>query len=133
MDRRLLERLFYAIGGDGCWEWQGTIHHQGYGVIRIGDRIHRAHRVVYEATVAPIADGFVLDHLCENKRCVNPAHLEPVTHAENVRRAWANKPACRNGHLYTPENTGRKPNGSRRCRACARAAQQRVRDRLVVA
>lgn len=71
-----------------CWEWIGTRYGNGYGQAAIGDggRINQAHRVVYEALVGPIPEGLELDHLCRNPSCVNPDHLEPVTHAENMRR-----------------------------------------------
>lgn len=130
MERKLLGRVLEAIGGEDCWEWHGTRDAAGYGVIRVGDRILRAHRVVYEAAVAQIPDLLVLDHLCENKGCVNPDHLEPVTHGENTRRAAAKRDHCVHGHTYTDENTGHKPDGSRRCRACGRAAAKRYRERL---
>lgn len=68
-----------------CWLWTGG--HSWYGAIRIGRKVLRVHRVVYELLVGPIPAGLVLDHLCENKLCVNPDHLEPVTQSENMRRA----------------------------------------------
>lgn len=69
----------------GCWNWQGYISH-GYGVYYEGDVGRRAHRVYYERYIGPIPDGYVIDHLCRNRRCCNPAHLEPVTSRENIRR-----------------------------------------------
>jgi hypothetical protein len=70
-----------------CWEWRGAVGSSGYGVFHAGPGLELAHRFAYEALVGPIPEGCDLDHLCGNTRCVNPAHLEPVTHAENVRRA----------------------------------------------
>ena len=69
-----------------CWEWQGQII-TGYGRFKIGRRSYAAHRISYEFFIGPIPSGKELDHLCFNKACVNPNHLEPVTHEENVRRA----------------------------------------------
>lgn len=71
----------------GCWVWQRYINPDGYGTV--GPK--RAHRVYYERYVGPIPEGMDLDHLCRNKTCVNPAHLEPVTEAENVRRGRSAK------------------------------------------
>jgi hypothetical protein len=71
-----------------CWEWTGRTD-QGYGRVSIGGRQLRAHRVVYERLVGRVPDGLVLDHLCRNRGCVNPDHLEPVTNEENIRRGVA--------------------------------------------
>lgn len=74
----------------GCWRWIRYIEPLGYGRIKIGGRrgvVRYAHRISYEAFVGPVPEGMELDHICRNRRCVNPAHLEPVTHEENCRRA----------------------------------------------
>lgn len=79
----------FAVDIHGCWNWQLKIDQRGYGVVRREGRVVgnvRAHRWVYEQVVGPISEGMVLDHRCRNRRCVNPAHLEPVTHVENCRR-----------------------------------------------
>lgn len=78
----------YRINPDnGCWEWQGELNSNGYGRVWRNNKRIMAHRGFYELHRGPIPEGLELDHLCRNKPCVNPAHLEPVTHAENVRRA----------------------------------------------
>jgi hypothetical protein len=70
----------------GCWVWLRAKNAYGYGVLRPSRIQFQAHRVVYERHRGPIPEGLELDHLCRNTLCVNPAHLEPVTHAENIRR-----------------------------------------------
>jgi len=86
--RGLLERLTekQTVTVAGCWEWAGTRQPSGYGAIYVEGRILRTHRVSYELLVGPIPEGLHLDHLCRNKACFNPEHLEPVTHVENMRR-----------------------------------------------
>lgn len=70
-----------------CWIWRGTRHARGYGSYGSRDRRSKAHRWAWRFTRGPIPEGMELDHLCRNPWCVNPGHLEPVSHAENVRRA----------------------------------------------
>ena len=70
----------------GCWEWQGFCTKKGYGHKSYKGTTVRAHRHYYEKLVGPVPDGLVLDHLCKNKKCVNPTHLEPVTNKENLNR-----------------------------------------------
>lgn len=87
----LAERLAAAVEqqADGCWIWKWRPGKNGYGRISINNKSHYAHRASYEFHVGPIPDGLTLDHLCRVRTCVNPAHLEPVTRAENTRRELA--------------------------------------------
>lgn len=116
MDGPSLEKMWQRVDKtDSCWLWIGPLRANGYGMYN-----HRpAHRVTYELLVGPIPDGLHIDHLCRVRHCVNPDHLEPVTQAENNRRAGAAKTHCPRDHEYTPENTYNK-NGSRMCRTCHR-------------
>jgi hypothetical protein len=110
---------------ESCWLWTGMANANGYGMCNRAPthgRLAAAHRVAYELLVGPIPDGLELDHLCRVRNCVNPTHLEPVTGAENRRRAGLAKTHCPQGHEYTTENTYLKPTGGRQCRACNRPA-----------
>lgn len=112
----------------GCWEWQRYCHHtDGYAVIRMGSLGNRyAHRVSYEAFIGSIPDGLVIDHLCRNRRCINPEHLEPVTPQENQRRGlgYGLKTHCPHGHPYDDENTCIR-SGYRSCRTCEQARDRK--------
>lgn len=113
--------------GDECWEWTASKDRLGYG--RFGSYTRGstlAHRVSYKLFVGPIPEGMELDHLCGNRGCVRPDHLEPVTHAENMRRGiQGSGPSCPNGHPYLPNNLYTYKNGKRMCRICATARRHR--------
>lgn len=105
---------------DGCHLWTAYIMPNGYGRFAY-PRGSLAHRFAYELAVGPIPDGLQIDHLCRVRCCVNPAHLEPVTHNENHVRAAGDE--CLYGHPRTPENTQviRLPDGFTRprCKPCS--------------
>lgn len=140
-----IDRLMAKVdkgGLNGCWLWTASLSQgTGYGQVRDQHgRTKGAHRAVYELLVGPIPEGLELDHLCCVRSCVNPAHLEPVTRVENVRRAArqmsevshnGSKTHCPKGHEYTPENTYKKvrPDGGTRrtCRTCDLLAQAAYR------
>lgn len=121
----------------GCWLWDGSRDSKGYGQYRDPEtnRNLRAHRVCYEFNVGPIPDGMELDHKCRNRACVNPDHLEPVSHHVNTLRGIgpsavnAVKTHCPKGHKYGTDRTRINPNGSRHCRECDRIAHDEKRRR----
>lgn len=127
MDYELQKFIYYAnITADtnNCWLWKGPAQH-GYGLFYLNSKRYSAHRWIYEHVVEEIPPGFVLDHLCENKLCINPRHLEVVTNAENISRHAKKQTTCRKGHEWTPENTYTRPGGTRLCRECVRAVGRR--------
>lgn len=138
LTRREMHRLVSKfVVGDGCWEWNAGCN-EGYGWFELRGRNRRAHAVVYEWLIGPVPNGLVLDHLCRNRACVRPDHLEPVTNQTNVLRGvgpaakFASRTHCIRGHEFTPENTyycKSWTQGSRGCRACraARARELRLR------
>lgn len=132
---------------DTCWLWTACLYPSGYGQFSMAGRMVRAHRVSYELHVGPIPTGLQIDHTCHNdsgclggftcphRRCVNPAHLEPVTQTENARRGEKSngrKTHCPQNHPYDATNTSTDRLGTRHCRVCdrerKRAACQKVKS-----
>lgn len=131
------ERFWTKVAkGDGCWLWTAGKDGKGYGAAYVNLRQVRAHRLAYELLVGPIPDNMTIDHLCRNRVCVNPAHMEVVTQGENTARsnriqgvAYRARSCCKHGHPWTPENTYNRPDGARICRACGLAATRRYLSR----
>ena len=129
------EMRFMPEPNSGCWIWLGSLNRGpskkdiGYGRFQCDGVQSQAHRYSYEMHIGPIPKGLEIDHLCRNPCCVNPDHLEPVTHKENVRRgdasvSWAkqqrNKTHCKRGHEFSEDNIYLNKTGGRCCKACAR-------------
>lgn len=137
----LLERIearIERVPFSTCWYWVGGSNGEGYGQLSIDGRSRSVHRLLYEASIAKIPDGKELNHLCEIKCCCNPAHLEAVTHAENMlyssrKRTWvhnsaANQTHCKHGHPLSGSNL-RMACGKRRCVICNKKWQKEWRER----
>lgn len=139
MTRKMLGERFWdrvdKTAANDCWEWRGSINRGGYGLLSVDNRTCQVHRVAYQMLVGSIPPGLDLDHLCRNRKCVNPAHLEPVTRRENVVRGvgpTAKKAAqvhCTHGHPLSGNNVYINSRGNRECRVCRRALRQAERAR----
>lgn len=124
------------IDANGCWIWQGRVGEKGYGQVRTDDGIKPAHQAAYREWKGDLPESMEPDHICRVRRCVNPDHLEAVTHRENLLRSEsfsgrnARKTHCPSSHPYAGENliikVDARGNQARYCRAC-RAARNRAR------
>lgn len=116
---------YHVDARTGCHLWDRSMRPDGYPArMSVDGRVIAPHRYAYERKYGPIPAGLELDHLCRTPRCVCPDHLEPVTHAENMRRSVHKKPThCPSGHPWSAENTHVYPSGARRCIACQAAAR----------
>lgn len=131
-DSRLPPRFWIRVTPEpntGCWLWYGATTAQGYGNWWADGTMRLTHRQVLESSGSPIPAGLHVDHLCRQRACCNPDHLEPVSVQENTRRGSVLLTACPAGHEYTTENTYMRK-GWRHCRACNRARYHARKARL---
>lgn len=128
--KTLEERFWEKVDCSGdCWEWTASKDGRGYGQFHISGANYRAHRVAYELSVGEIPEGLDLDHLCMNKACVNPSHLEPVTRKENIARWGATVTHCPKGHEYSEDNIYWDA-GYKKCKICVKARSKERRNNL---
>ena len=114
---------------DTCWLWKAHTNQFGYGVFRLNGKLQKVHRVAYSLSVGEIESGLVIDHLCRNKSCCNPDHLEAVTILENNLRYVATITHCKQGHEYTSETIYINSNGARECLWCKRERNKQYKLR----
>jgi hypothetical protein len=134
-DPRLPERFWAKLGIDSeteCWNWTGCLNSRGYGCIGVGSartgKRYLTHRFVLMA-VTDVPPDRQVDHLCLNKRCCNPAHLEVVTQTVNQQRA-SRRLHCVNGHLMSGDNIRFSKRGRRQCVTCCRESNRDYRARV---
>ena len=135
----MIERLWrnVEVADNGCWIYTGYLDREGYGRIAMnawetgGKAIYRGtHAWVWESINGPIPSGLEPDHLCREKTCCNPDHLEIVTHQVNAQRRSAQITHCPQDHPYDEANTYVDPTGRRHCRTCSYQAKKRHRARV---
>lgn len=131
LDPRLPDRFWSKCipePNSGCWLWLAGLTGKGYGSFSFNGRSREAHIVARDTLAGPIANGLVSDHLCRTRSCVNPAHIEAVTHRTNILRGEgvaarrARQLSCVRGHALTGPGADVRitRQGSRQCRACLR-------------
>lgn len=134
-DKYYLERLLarFTINENECFEYNGTISDQGYGIMNIKSKNIRTHRLAWQLMVGPIPEGLCVLHHCDNRKCFNTEHLYLGNRADNMRdtierdhfKSWhRDKTQCKRGHEFTEDNTYIRPNNvGRRCRTCQKVHQ----------
>lgn len=132
-----LDRFWSKVQrGDGCWLWTSSLNQRGYGTFFPNGRSHKAHRLAWEFSNGPVANGLLVCHHCDNPRCVRPDHLFVGSHLENVqdmvrknRHAGQRKTHCKRGHELSGSNLRPRKDGTRFCYICWRAGIKAWKER----
>ena len=135
LDEKDLNRLFDKVNvglPSECWEWQASTISGGYGQFRFEGKKYQAHRFMFSLINGGVDKTKVLDHLCRNRACVNPFHMEEVSNEENLLRGEinTNKTECKYGHPFDEENTYIRPDGNRQCRTCHKENSRKYYHRM---
>lgn len=133
-----MERFWSKVDKSGeCWYWTASRDPKGYGTFGFEGKVHKAHRIAYTLAFGEIPAGAHILHSCDNPPCVNPGHLRPGTHTENMqdkvmhgRHFQSNQTHCKRSHPLDDFNTYITPDGRRNCRACRLKAKHEYRARL---
>jgi len=126
---KIMNKISIPLNKDKCWQWKGSFTKSGYAVFHLGPGItNRVHKILYELTVRKVLEGLELNHKCCNRGCVNPNHLETITHQENQLKGGSlltQEGFCKYGHKRTIGNTYFKPDKtSTQCKECNKIKQQ---------
>lgn len=118
----------------GCWKWGAWSNGKGYGLVRINGKSYLAHRISYEIAYGEIPKGLVIDHICNNTKCVNPSHLQAITQQQNILRSTkhiskerASKKQCIRGHNLFGDNLYIRKDRRRACKLCKSLASYKSR------
>jgi len=122
----MLTTKFIIDQTTNCWLFTGGKDNKGYGNVKVNKKVYKAHRFFYVWLRGQLKSELELHHKCENKACVNPQHLQPITKlnhnllSDNICSRNRMKTHCKNGHLLSGDNVYRKPRGGRECLICKR-------------
>ncbi len=135
--KTLEDQVFSRVSPEpnsGCWLWTGSLNDDGYGQMSLNAKMRKSHDVVYRMMKGPVPEGLELDHKCRVRCCVNPDHLEPVTHKENCERGILRernlgRTHCKRGHPFDGDNLRHDNKGTRICAECSRMRCRQCRER----